>query len=52
VSVHETTNATGRKIANVVIGLLRNSNAVREIVSSVMPGNVCSESHNNSTRFQ
>jgi hypothetical protein len=50
VSIDETTGVSGRKVADVFIGVLKKrSNAVREIISLVIPGNVCSESHNNST---
>jgi hypothetical protein len=52
VSIDEITDASGRKIANViVIEVLKNDHSTKEIVSSVMPGNVCCESHNNSTCF-
>jgi hypothetical protein len=43
VTIDETPDASGRKDANIVIGLFRNAN--REVTSSAMPGNVYSESY-------
>jgi hypothetical protein len=48
VSTDETTDASGRKVANFVIGVLENDQTVSEKTLLVMKGNVCSETHNNS----
>jgi hypothetical protein len=45
VSTDETTDASVKGVANVGIGVLKKrSKTIREIISSVMQGNVCSES--------
>jgi hypothetical protein len=51
VSVDETTLASRREVVNVVIGVLKTINTIREIIYAVMHGNVCCESHNNITCF-
>jgi hypothetical protein len=51
--VDELYAAAGRKVANIAVaGFEILSNTIREIISSIMPGNVCSEPHNNSLCFQ
>lgn len=51
-SVYETTDARGKKIANIVMGFPKRSNCTRTILSSVIPWNSCSESYSNSTCFR
>jgi hypothetical protein len=52
VSIDEATDACGRKVANVVIGVLKINQMLSEKSFSLMQGNVCSESHNSSMCFQ
>jgi hypothetical protein len=52
VSVDETTDASRRQAVKCCRGIEKRSNIIREIISSVMQGNFCSESHKSSTCFQ
>jgi hypothetical protein len=45
----KTIDVSGRTVANVTGVLKKRLNSIREIMSSVMPGNIYSESHKNST---
>jgi hypothetical protein len=51
-SIDEVFDAAVRKVASIAIaGFEILSNTIREIISSVMAGNVCSEPQNNSYEF-
>jgi hypothetical protein len=48
VSIEEATVSSGRKVVNIVVGVLKNVQTPSEkSFFSVMPGNLCSESHKN-----
>jgi hypothetical protein len=52
VSIDKISKASGRKVANVVIEVLKNDQTASEKSFLLSCKNVCSESHNSSTYFQ
>jgi hypothetical protein len=52
VFTEERPDASRRKVVMLLLGFEKPSKALKETFSSVMPGYVCSESHNSATCFQ